>query len=72
MTNVAGRKLRLTGADEDRTLSLRGQRSDLIDRAIRRTPGGIMKRTCDASIIEFRSAVDAMRCAIEVPVEHEI
>jgi hypothetical protein len=31
-----------------------------------------MKRTCDASIIEFRSAVDPTRCAIEVPVEHEI
>jgi adenylate cyclase len=28
--------------------------------------GGIVKRTGDGSIIEFRSVVDAVRCAIEV------
>ncbi len=58
---------RLTGADEDRTLSrLRGLRSDLTDPAIAAHHGRIVKRTGDGSIIEFRSVVDAVRCAIEV------
>jgi class 3 adenylate cyclase/TolB-like protein/Tfp pilus assembly protein PilF len=58
---------RLTGADEDRTLArLRGLRSDLIDPAITAHHGRIVKRTGDGSIIEFRSVVDAVRCAIEV------
>jgi adenylate cyclase len=58
---------RLAGADEDRTLSrLRGLRSDLIDPAIGAHRGRIVKRTGDGSIIEFRSVVDAVRCAIEV------
>jgi TolB-like protein/class 3 adenylate cyclase len=58
---------RLAGADEDRTLArLRGLRSDLIDPAISAHHGRIVKRTGDGSIIEFRSVVDAVRCAIEV------
>ena len=58
---------RLAGTDEDRTLSrLRGLRSDLIDPAIAAHHGRIVKRTGDGSIIEFRSVVDAVRCAIEV------
>jgi TolB-like protein/class 3 adenylate cyclase len=58
---------RLAGADEDRTLArLRGLRSDLIDPAIGAHHGRIVKRTGDGSIIEFRSVVDAVRCAIEV------
>ena len=58
---------RLVGADEDRTLSrLRGLRSDLIDPAIDAHHGRIVKRTGDGIIIEFRSVVDAVRCAIEV------
>ena len=58
---------RLAGADEDRTLSrLRGLRSDLIDPAIAVHHGRIVKRTGDGSIAEFRSVVDAVRCAIEV------
>jgi class 3 adenylate cyclase len=58
---------RLAGTDEDRTLSrLRGLRSDLIDPAIDAHHGRIVKRTGDGSIIEFRSVVDAVRCAIEV------
>jgi len=53
--------------DEDRTLSrLRGLRSDLIDPAIAAHRGRIVKRTGDGSLIEFRSVVDAVRCAIEV------
>jgi TolB-like protein/class 3 adenylate cyclase len=58
---------RLAGADEERTLArLRGLRSDLIDPAIAANHGRIVKRTGDGSIIEFRSVVDAVRCAIEV------
>jgi|SRR5271165_1334062 len=58
---------RLAGADEERTLSrLRGLRSDLIDPAIAADRGRIVKRTGDGSLIEFRSVVDAVRCAIEV------
>ena len=58
---------RLAGADEDRTLSrLRALRSDLIDPTIALHHGRIVKRTGDGSIIEFRSVVDAVNCAIEV------
>src|SRR6202162_3526115 len=58
---------RLAGADEDRTLSrLRGLRSDLIDPAIDAHRGRVVKRTGDGIVIEFRSVVDAVRCAIEV------
>jgi adenylate cyclase len=58
---------RLAGADEDRTLSrLRGLRSDLIDPAIAAHRGRVVKRTGDGLIAEFRSVVDAVRCAIEV------
>ena len=66
VTDVVGYS-RLAGADEDRTLSrLRGLRSDLIDPAIDAHHGRIVKRTGDGSLIEFRSVVDAVRCAIEV------
>ncbi len=58
---------RLAGADEDRTLArLRGLRSDLIDPAVAVHHGRVVKRTGDGSIIEFRSVVDAVRCAIEM------
>ena len=58
---------RLAAADEDRTLArLRGLRSDLIDPAIAAHHGRIVKRTGDGNLIEFRSVVDAVRCAIEV------
>ena len=58
---------RLAGADEDRTLSrLRGLRSDLIDPAVDAHHGRIVKRAGDGSLIEFRSVVDAVRCAVEV------
>jgi len=58
---------RLAGADEDRTLSrLRGLRSDLIDPGIAAHRGRIVKRTGDGILIEFRSVVDAVRCAVEV------
>jgi adenylate cyclase len=58
---------RLAGADEDRILArLRALRSDLIDPTIAVHNGRVVKRTGDGGIVEFRSAVDAVRCAIEV------
>jgi adenylate cyclase len=58
---------RLAGSDEDRTLArLRALRSDLIDPTIAVHNGRVVKRTGDGSIVEFRSVVDAVRCAIEV------
>jgi adenylate cyclase len=64
--DVAGYS-RLAGSDEDRTLArLRGLRSDLIAPTISVHNGRVVKRTGDGSIIEFRSVVDALRCAIEV------
>jgi TolB-like protein/class 3 adenylate cyclase/Flp pilus assembly protein TadD len=58
---------RLAGADEDNTLArLRALRSDLIDPAISVHHGRVVKRTGDGILIEFRSVVDAVRCAIEV------
>jgi adenylate cyclase len=58
---------RLARVDEDRTLArLRGLSSDLINPAIAAHRGRLVKRTGDGSIIEFRSVVDAVRCAIEV------
>ena len=58
---------RLAGADEDRTLSrLRGLRSDLIEPAINAHDGRIVKWTGDGALIEFRSVVYAVRCAVEV------
>ena len=58
---------RLAGTDEDRTLArLRALRSDLIDPTIAVHHGRVVKRTGDGTLVEFRSVVDAVRCAIEV------
>ncbi len=58
---------RMTGADEDRTLArLRALRSDLIDPTIAVHNGRVVKRTGDGALVEFRSVVDAVRCAIEI------
>ena len=58
---------RLTGADEDRTLArLRALRSDLIDPTIAVHNGRVVKRTGDGILVEFRSVVEAVRCAIEI------
>ena len=64
--DVAGYS-KLAGSDEERTLArLRGLRSDLIDPAIAAHHGRTVKRTGDGSLVEFRSVVDAVRCAIEM------
>src|SRR5207237_3901169 len=58
---------RLAEADEHRILArLRSLRSDLIDPTIAVHHGRVVKRTGDGAIIEFRSVVDAVRCAIEI------
>ncbi|WP_027055333.1 adenylate/guanylate cyclase domain-containing protein [Mesorhizobium erdmanii] len=58
---------RLASADEDRTLArLRALRSDLIDPTIEVHHGRVIKRTGDGALVEFRSVVDAVRCAVEV------
>jgi adenylate cyclase len=58
---------RLAGADEDRTLArLRAVRSDLIDPTIALHHGRVVKLTGDGALVEFRSVVDAVRCAVEI------
>jgi adenylate cyclase len=64
--DVAGYS-KLAGADEERTLArLRALRSDLFDPTVALHHGRVVKRTGDGVLIEFRSVVDAVRCAIEV------
>jgi adenylate cyclase len=64
--DVAGYS-KLTASDEERTLArLRALRSDLFDPTIALHHGRVVKRTGDGVLIEFRSVVDAVRCAIEV------
>jgi adenylate cyclase len=58
---------RLTGADEDRVLArLRALRTDLIDPTIAVHHGRVVKGTGDGTIVEFRSVVDAVNCALEI------
>jgi adenylate cyclase len=64
--DVAGYS-KLAGADEERTLArLRALWSDLIAPTIAVHHGRVVKRTGDGVLVEFRSVVDAVRCAIEV------
>jgi len=64
--DVAGYS-RLMGADEEGTLArLTGHRRDLLDPAIARHHGRIVKTTGDGLLAEFASVVDALRCAAEV------
>jgi adenylate cyclase len=58
---------RLASVDEDRVLArLRSLRSDLIDPTVAVNNGRVVKRTGDGAIVEFRSVVDAVKCAIEI------
>jgi len=58
---------RLMGADEEGTLAmLKAHRLALIDPKITEHRGRIVKTTGDGLLVEFASAVDAVRCAIEV------
>jgi adenylate cyclase len=58
---------RLAEADEGRTLArLRALRSELVDPTVAVHHGRVVKRTGDGLIVEFRSIVDAVRCALEI------
>jgi len=64
--DVAGYS-RLMGRDEERTLAeLKGLRKTLVDAAIASHRGRIVKTSGDGMLVEFVSAVDAARCAVEV------
>ena len=64
--DVAGYS-RLMGADEEGTLSrLNTHRREFLEPKIAEHRGRIVKRTGDGILIEFGSAVDAARCAIEI------
>ena len=64
--DVAGYS-RLMGGDEEGTLAaLKGYRRELIDPKIAEHRGRIVKATGDGALVEFASAVDAVRCAMEI------
>ena len=58
---------RLMEADERGTLArLRTHRIELIDPAIEKNNGRIIKTTGDGMLVEFQSVADAVRCSIEI------
>ena len=64
--DVAGYS-RLMGTDEEGTLArLKAVRKTLVDPAIASHRGRIVKTTGDGMLVEFGSAVDAARCAVEL------
>ncbi|MGO9330940.1 MAG: tetratricopeptide repeat protein [Steroidobacteraceae bacterium] len=64
--DVAGYS-RLMGVDEEGTLAaLKACRQELIDPKIAEHRGRIVKTAGDGALVEFASAVDATRCAMEI------
>jgi adenylate cyclase len=64
--DVAGYS-RLMGVDEEGTLAaLKAYRREIIDPKIAEYRGRIVKTTGDGALVEFASAVDAVRCAMEI------
>ena len=64
--DVAGYS-RLMGADEEGTLArLNAHRREFLEPTIAEHNGRIVKRTGDGILLEFGSAVDATRCAIQM------
>src|ERR1700730_13014870 len=58
---------RLIGIDEEGTLAqLKALRKTLFDPKITDHRGRIVKNTGEASLVEFASVVDAVRCAVEI------
>jgi adenylate cyclase len=58
---------RLMEADEEGTLArMNAHRREFLEPAVAQNRGRIVKRTGDGVLIEFSSAVDAARCAIDV------
>lgn len=57
---------RLMGADEEGTLAaLKALRADVVDPALGRHHGRLVKTTGDGLLVEFASVVDALRCALQ-------
>jgi hypothetical protein len=64
--DVAGYS-RLMGADEEGTVAaLKAHRKTVVDPAIANHRGRIVKTTGDGMLMEFASAVDAVRCAVDI------
>ena len=64
--DVAGYS-QLMGVDEEGTLAaLKADRREIIDPKIAEHRGRIVKTTGDGALVEFPSAVDAVRCAMEI------
>jgi adenylate cyclase len=64
--DVAGYS-RLMSADEEGTLTaLKAIRRELIDPKIAEHGGRLVKTTGDGALVEFASAVDAVRCAMQI------
>jgi adenylate cyclase len=64
--DVAGYS-RLMGVDEEGTLAaLKAHRREIVDPKIAEYRGRIVKTTGDGALVEFGSAVDAVRCALEI------
>src|SRR5476651_1162623 len=64
--DVAGYS-RLMGIDEEGTLAaLKAYRRELVEPKIAEHRGRIVKTTGDGALVEFGSAVDAVRCAVEI------
>jgi adenylate cyclase len=58
---------RMASTDEDRILArLRSLRAELIDPTVARQNGRVFKRTGDGALVEFRSVVEAVRCAVAI------
>ena len=58
---------RLMGVDEEGTLAaLKAHRRDIVDPKIAEYRGRIVKTAGDGALVEFASAVDAVRCAMEI------
>src|SRR6202051_2498289 len=64
--DVAGYS-RLMGVDEEGTLAaLKASRREIVDPEIAEHRGRIVKTTGDGALVEFASAVEAVRCALEI------
>ena len=64
--DVAGYS-RLMAVDEEGThTALKTYRRDVVDSKISKHHGHIVKNTGDGALVEFASAVNAVRCAVDI------
>jgi adenylate cyclase len=64
--DVVGYSRLMTGDEEGTHLRLLTHRREVVEPTIREYRGRIVKNTGDGALVEFGSAVDAVRCALEV------